>query len=385
MYWYWFFAGPAVLLAILSLRGERRRAAYVRRRLSEAPPAQLPVTLIVPVKGEDEGLERNLAALAAQDYPDYELMVVARAAADIPPGVLPSSVRVLLAHGADPETGEKVQNLAAAVRMARPSSEIFAFADSDGRPGRGWLRALAAPLSEPGVGATTGFRWFTPEPADFWSLTRGVWDAVAFGRLGPGDNAFAWGGAMAIRKQTYLGAGVEDAWKRQVSDDYSLAGAVHRAGLEIAWAPGATTPCLDHTGARDFFSWMRRQMLLTRFYAPGLWRPALTAHVVYCAGMAAALAAACAGNRTALVALAGQLLPGMVKGLNRARTAAACLPESRGWFRRYGWTHGALVPLGTWLWLAALIASAFGDKIEWRGNRYSLRGSGMKGSPREDE
>jgi len=33
--WYWFFVGPALLLAILSLRGERKRAAYVERRPQE--------------------------------------------------------------------------------------------------------------------------------------------------------------------------------------------------------------------------------------------------------------------------------------------------------------------------------------------------------------
>ena len=34
---YWFFVGPALLLAALSLRGERKRAAYVARRLAELP------------------------------------------------------------------------------------------------------------------------------------------------------------------------------------------------------------------------------------------------------------------------------------------------------------------------------------------------------------
>ena len=153
MFWFWFFAGPALLLAFLSLRGERKRAHYVAGRLSEEPQSFPPATVIVPVKGEDEGLRENLAALASLDYPDYELIVVARTAADIPGGVLPDRVRVVLAHGEDAGAGEKVQNLQAAVRAARKRSEIFAFADSDGRVNRRWLRALAAPLSEPGVGA----------------------------------------------------------------------------------------------------------------------------------------------------------------------------------------------------------------------------------------
>ena len=119
MFWYWFFVGPALLLAIFSLRGERQRAAYVARRLSETPSGLPPATVIVPVKGADDGLRENLAALAAQDYPDYELIVTARSAADIPPGVLPHNVHVVLAHGGDPSTGEKVQNLKVAVGAAR--------------------------------------------------------------------------------------------------------------------------------------------------------------------------------------------------------------------------------------------------------------------------
>src|ERR1700678_196308 len=188
--WYWLLVSPALLLAILGLLGERKRIQYVSQRLTEKSATLPPATVIVPVKGDDEGLRENLAALASLDYPDYELIVVAHSAADIPPGVLPGRVKIVLAHAADPNTGEKVQNLQAAVRASRKITQIFAFADSDGRPTRGWLRALAAPLDEHNVGASTGYRWFLPgfpnQPATFWSLMRGVWDAVALGRLGPG-------------------------------------------------------------------------------------------------------------------------------------------------------------------------------------------------------
>lgn len=373
VFWYWFFVGPALLLAWLSLRGERKRADYVAARLSQSPLEELPpATVIVPIKGEDEGLRENLAALASLDYPDYELIAVARTAADIPAGVLPPRIRVVLAHGDDPNTGEKVQNLLAAVRAARRHSQVYAFADSDGRPGPGWLRALAAPLGEAGVGAATGFRWFTPVPPTFWTLMRSVWDAVAAGRLGPGDNPFVWGGAMAIRRAVFEEARVAEYWKNTISDDYALAAAVHGAGLTIAYAPGAMVACADHTGAGRFFAWMRRQMQITRAYAPRLWWPALVAHVFYCGGMAASLAAAMRGWRAAEWALVAQLSPGMLKGLNRATLAKAALPQCEPWFRRHQWVHALWVPLATWLWLGALAASAFGRTVEWRGYRYRL-------------
>jgi hypothetical protein len=370
---YWFLAGPALLLAALSLRGERQRARYVTRRLGEEPQDLPPATVIVPVKGYDEGLQENLAALAALDYPDYELIVTAHSAADIPLGVLPSRVKVVLAHGADEVSCEKVQNLLAAVRAARKRTRVLAFADSDGRVDRGWLRALVAPLAEPGVGASTGYRWFLPDPPDFWSLLRGVWDAVAAGTLGAGDNRFAWGGAMAIRKEVFFETRVPEFWRGALTDDYLLAQAVHAAGLSIAYAPGALTPCGEHIAAGRFFGWIYRQMALTRLYAPRLWWPSLIAHIFYCGGMAASVVASIRGNRLAEWALIAQLSPGMLKGINRATLAKASLAGHEAWFKRHAWVHAIWVPLGTWVWLIGLVSSAFGRSIEWRGRRHALK------------
>src|SRR5262249_31612451 len=155
---YWLLAEPAVLLALLSLRGGRQRAQYAARRLRAADGRLPPATVIVPVKGWDEGLRENLAALASLDYPDYELIIAARSGDDITLGVLPQRGKVVLSHAQDEDTAEKIQNLLAAVRAARKRSEVLAFADSDGRPTKRWLRALVAPLAEEGVGASTGYR-----------------------------------------------------------------------------------------------------------------------------------------------------------------------------------------------------------------------------------
>ncbi len=377
MLWCWLIAGSAVLLAVASLGGERRRAAYMKACLAERAGTLPPATVIVPVKGEDYGLRENLAALGSLDYPVYELLVCAQCAADIPGGVLPRRAKVVLVHGGSSKASEKVQNLAAGAFAARHISGVYAFADSDARVTAGWLRALAVPLGERGVGASTGYRWFMPEPAGLWSLLRAVWDGTSLGVLGRGDNPFAWGGSMAIRKDVFFDADVPEKWKTAISDDYALSDAVHRAGLRIAFAPGALAPSHERIAARRFFEWSRRQLLVTRVYRPKLWRAALAAHVLYCAGMAAAVAAWLHGSAAGGWLLAAQLLPGMWKGLGRARLARAALPAHAAWFRRWGWTHTLLVPVATWLWLAVLLFSAFGDSIEWRGRRYRLSRRGQ--------
>ncbi len=96
---------------------------------------------------------------------------------------------------------------------------------------------------------------------------------------------------MAIRKEIFFEARVPEFWQDALTDDLTLSAAVHAAGLTIAWAPGALTPCGEHTTAAAFFPWIRRQMSIMRLYAPRLWWPALVAHIFYCGGMAASVIA----------------------------------------------------------------------------------------------
>jgi hypothetical protein len=148
--------------------------------------------------------------------------------------------------------------------------------------------------------------------------------------------------------------------------------AVRDAGLTIAFAPGAMVPSQERISAGRVLAWMRRQMTITRVYNGRMWRSALLAHIFYCGGMAASIAASIRGHRLAEWALIVQLSPGMLKGLNRATLAKAALPECEAWFKRHLWVHAIWVPLATWLWLIVLISSAFGNSITWRGYQYKL-------------
>ena len=260
----------------------------------------------------------------------------------------------------DALTGEKIQNLLAGVRAARKVSEVLAFADSDGRVARGWLRALVEPLTDTGVGAATGYRWYS-HPA-----VRSVWNGAIAGGFGPRPCLFAWGGATAIRKETFFAAGVAEAWKSTISDDYRLSGAVRQAGLRIVFAPGAMVRCAGGATTREFFGWARRQLLITRFYAPGVWWLAFAAHFLYCAGMAAVAAACSLGNPRALWVLAGMVVPGMLRAFNTARL--------------YGGRavlNALLAPPGTWISLALFAASGFGNTVRWRGRGYVLGRGGF--------
>jgi hypothetical protein len=177
---------------------------------------------------------------------------------------------------------------------------------------------------------------------------------------------------MAIRRDLFAELQVAERWKGQISDDYVLSAAVRGAGLRVAYAPGAIVPATDHIGGREFFRWAKRQMILTRVHNPGLWAKALVAHIFYCGGMAACVIAAGAGRPATLAVLAGIVLPGIWKGVRRARLARLALPRFREWFRAWQWIYSWPSPLCAWVWLGVLVHSATARHIEWRGRRYCL-------------
>ena len=366
MFWFWIFVAPALALAALALRGERKRAAYVASRMSalDQPAAQpLPrATLIVPVTGACDGLRETLLSLASQDYPDYELIISARDADSIPPGALPPVVKVALAGSAD-----RSDLLKAGVRAARKRVEVFAFAGAGGIVSTFWLRALVAPLAEDGVGASTAFRWYAPEPATFWSLLHSAWNGVLAGRLGPDPSDFAWAGAIAISKDVFIQARVAEHWDGAERPDFALAGAMRESERTIAFAPGAMVVCPRPATARQFLFQARREMALARHSLPRLWWAGLLSHVFYCGAMVAAAVASLRGNRGAEWALVALFGLGMLKGANRATLAKAQLPLRKSWFDRYGWTHTLWTPLATWVWLYAFVASALGPARRYNG------------------
>ena len=284
---------------------------------------------------------------------------------------MPPFARLIVAGDGDRETGEKINNLLVAVGRVCNESEVLAFADSDGRCGPGWLTALVKGLTEEGAGAATGYRWHVPVPPDFWSLVRSVWNGVVAGELGQSAK-FAWGGAMAIRRDVFQSARVPEFWYGSVSDDYTLTAAVHAAGLRVTYAPGAYVASTDHTKGREFLSWIVRQMVIAKVHDPKLWTKAFAGHVLYCSAQMVAAIVAVQGHVVGLGALAAIFSLGMVKGANRLQLAKMVLPEYHGWLQRHGWVHIWWVPLATWAWMYSLLVSAFTNTIEWRGNRYRL-------------
>ena len=378
---FWVFCTPAALAALFSIWSGRKFQEHVEGAILGEPdpdeqPYQPPATVILPVRGLDYDFAANLLSLADQDYPDYELLIVSRQA----DGTAAASARVTLADrarlvtaGPPPDdTGEKVHNLLVAVEQARPESEVFVFADSDGQVGARWLANLVQPLGDDSLGATTSFRWYIPEDGGFWPLLRSAWDATIAGSMRDDDKNFAWGGGMALRRETFDEANVAEFWRGTVSDDYRLTHAMNKARKGIRFVPAAMVATGGGCSRNEFLSWATRQLIITKAYRKKLWVAGFVSHVIYCGAMVMSALMALTGNPLGVGGFVVTVIPGMAKGGSRGYAGRLMFPDRADWFDSNGWVYFWYTPIATWVWLYLFAASAKGRTIEWRDYVYEL-------------
>src|SRR5579872_1817741 len=141
----------------------------IRHRIASHSGFYAPMAAVLcPCKGNEPGLDENLAALTAFDYPNYEIYFSVASERDPALKIIeqvkltsPHPVHIVIA-GAAQDRSEKVFNLRRTVESLPSNIEMLVFTDSDVRHTRGWLRKLIAPLQDPRIGATTGYRWIIP-------------------------------------------------------------------------------------------------------------------------------------------------------------------------------------------------------------------------------
>lgn len=389
------FAALLAIQSIASLRDGCRFLRYVRRS-RRAPPGNFTpsVAVIIPCKGIDAGFELNISRFLAQDYPNYQIIFVVATPNDPAYVALESLLgqtrsgssatsscpnEVLLeVAGCSDERGEKVHNLLRGLAAMKTESEILVFADSDARPGADWLRSLVAPLESASVMVSTGFRWYLPG-ADFASQLRAAWDTSVATLLGEHRRNFVWGGSTAMRAEDFRKLQIaERHWAHTVSDDYAVKRAVNDAGGWIRFEPRCLLASRGPLSFREFIEWSNRQIILTRVYAPRLWRLGLAAHGLYCSTFffGTLLLAWPTTDWRARVALGAVLsailLLGFAKGRLRAKVAREIFPEERELLSRHGARYWQLTPLVPWVMLFNFIVAGFTRRMVWRGTEYEL-------------
>jgi cellulose synthase/poly-beta-1,6-N-acetylglucosamine synthase-like glycosyltransferase len=391
LFLFYFLAAVSIWLGLLSLRGGIRFVRYVQSETAREYPTFTPIaTVIVPIRGLDQGLQENIAAMFSQNYPAYEVIFVSDDAEDPAWAIVerarldfkgPSgpTMRTVVA-GPAVDRGQKVHNLSVVTSAIDRASEVLVFVDSDARPADDWLKSLVAPLKDETLGATTGYRWFVPVRGGVFSHLRAVWNAAIASALGADEQKnFCWGGSTAIRRSTFESCKVIEYWRGTVSDDFAMTRALRASQRTIRFVPQCLTPSFEACSFRELVEFTTRQMKITRAYAPHLWKPVLLGStifvLVFFGGLGFVLARALLGLSfvTPLVLLMIIFAMGAMKSHLRLRAVTTIIHDPRA--RSFGSTIAQMTmwPLASALYLYNTFAAAISRRITWRGITYELK------------
>ncbi len=288
--------------AVLSVLQVRKFVRHLKKPRRDAfdnyrPPA----AVIVPVKGIEANLEANLRSLVCQDYPSYRLVFVVESksdpAYDLIAGTLDQSagpkIDIVISGRAPRSQGRKTHNQIAAIKFLDQTdnqTEVLAFADTDAVPGPQWLADLVGPLQQKQKTAvTTGYRWLIPEHdthgrISFTSHLASIINSSIACFCGHDRWNHAWGGSMAIRRETANRGELISYWTGAISDDYQITRMCRVLGMRIYFVPACLVASPASFSCRSLLEFGRRQYIITRVHAPKLYLAALLLHLLYVTG-----------------------------------------------------------------------------------------------------
>ena len=249
-------AGQALLLVLLladSFELAETIFGRVRRRHFEPLPApagaHLPkVSLHLPICNEPpEMVRETLDALAALDYPDFEVLVIDNNTTD------PALWEPVAEHCArlgrrfrfyhlGKFPGFKAGALNYALKETAPDAEIIGVLDSDYVVSPDWLRCMVPAFANPAVG-------FAQSPQDYRDNDGGFfkrlmfWEYAGFFQLGMATrnerNAIIQHGTMTlVRRVALQEAGQEKPWAEwTITEDAELGLRLFRQGWEAVYSP----------------------------------------------------------------------------------------------------------------------------------------------------
>ncbi|MBX3075474.1 glycosyltransferase family 2 protein [Candidatus Obscuribacterales bacterium] len=277
-----FLVSVTVLVAFVQSLAFARLVRYVEAELARQPGQQLPkASVILPCKGLDPAFRENVEKLLNQDYPDFEVIFAVAQESDPAYAHLvelasqsPKPAKVIVA-GVAAQRAQKINNQLHALEQIRSDSDVLVFVDSDVIARPDFLSRLVEPLTEDGVGVTTGYRFYIASPTNCAAILRSLWNRVTAWEMANPKFAFAWGGAMAIRKSVFTEAGVRDAWDKAADDDLSLTTSVKKLGLTVRFVPQCLVASDGDAPFGEIMEWTNRQLILTKVYYPELWKRAI--------------------------------------------------------------------------------------------------------------
>ena len=347
---------------------ERARDAVPRSR---AVVDELPaVTILKPLAGSEPFLYENLRSFCAQDYPQFQVVFGVSDAGDPAAAVVRRLIDefphadLTLVAGAD----RTVPNFKVATLLAMAGAckhDVLAIADSDTHVAPDYLRAVAAPLRDPRVGAVTCLYRGRSSGGLASDLGAMMIDdqfipSVLVAALG--TIRFCLGATMAVRRTALNAIGGLAALGPYLADDQKLGEFVSRQSSRVALAPCVVEHDVAEPDMRALWAHEVRWGRTSR-----LARPLGYAGYFLTYPLPLALIYLALSRDLALGLIVFALALALRLGLHyAARTALRAHTHDTPW----------LIPLRDVLGLAEWVASFAGRRVRWRDRLLTVDGAG---------
>ena len=322
-------------------------------------PAPL-ITIFKPVKGAEPGLYENLASLARQDYPAFEILVGAEHADD-------EALAVARKVAADfPE--RRIEVLSGAHRLGlnpkvnlladHAAHEHWLISDSNVRVGPRYLRETAAELADPRVGLVTNVLVGQGEGlgALLENLHLGgfVACATSFARVA-GNRACVIGKSMLFRRKDLEKIGGFWAVRSVLAEDYVIGRSFELAGFKVAISPYVVSTVNEGWTVERFVNRHVRWAQMRRRLSPGAFLGELFLNPILWIALSL-----CTGR-----------LDARLVGLAAVGVAVKCGADALV-LRRLGHpprlAQLMVIPAKDLLMAALWVVGAFRRTVNWRGN-----------------
>lgn len=361
------------------------RFALRRRRDERLPQDFLPrISVLKPVHGTEEGMERNFETFFEQDYPDFELLFCARHETDEGlrlakrVGERYPHVNAKFVTCGEPMPkfhNAKVYSLAKMDSVAE--NDLYVTSDADVRVKPNYLRAMVQNLKDPHMGlASCVYLGTAHEDAGFSSKLDAVGKSVEMtsGVLVADmleGTKFALGATMAVRRKSFQDVGGFEELGQFYADDFVLGNRLAAQGTGVKMATHVIRLMVQDSPFALSFRNQLRWMQSTRRSRPwGHLGSGLTFAIPF--GILGFLWGLLSGH----VALGLAWLVAMV--VNRWVQAASVLSAMGD----TEWAQNTLIyPVRDFLGAVLWLASYGGENFYYRGKIYKLKEGGKVEAP----
>ena len=174
--------------------------------------------------------------------------------------------RIIIRHREYAQCSRRASSLLSALEGLADEVEIVVLCDGDAVVPRSFLGQLVRGLSEKGVMAVSGNRWYVPSGGNLASFSRYYWNALAV----PAMEQFGipWAGSLAFRSELFRSPGFRKTLRTAFSEDTAIAAHLRRQGMKYKSLPLLKVVNQESTTLSGYWGFLVRQMLTVKLHHP---------------------------------------------------------------------------------------------------------------------